>query len=147
MHLLINAVVKKAEHHEVNFKDKAKAIEIMVAESIAASLTLPTTEVSELHAYFSAHCKVHTLQKLAEVNETIVIDIDRAAELVYKIWCLRYSLVHRMNDLSTGRFLSHVVASGSGKIPECYSEVISKYPTLTLSRYEIDDAKEYINGN
>lgn len=142
MHHMTYAIMEAVKRNDVALKDRAKAIEVCVAEMIASCLEIPTSPVAELQSYFFAHGKVKALEKLSEVNEHVVIDIDRACDLVYRIWKLRYCMVHRPNDPTVGRLVVNAVNTNSGQIPEAYREVIRKYPDVGLSRYQIEDAKE-----
>lgn len=148
MHHLTYSIMEQIKRHSVPLKDRSKAIEICTAEFIAACLEIPTSRVEDLHSYFLAHGKVKTLEKLAEVNEHAVIDIDRAADLVFRIWKLRYCMVHRPNDPSVGRLIVNAVNTNSGQVPEVYREIIRQYPDMALSRFQIEDAvaEEVVDG-
>jgi len=141
MHEVTNHALTAVQRAGVPMKQKSKAIELVVSETVAQCLAIPPTPVSELQTYFYAHCKVKALENLAKVNEHVVIDIDRAVELVYRIWKMRYCLVHRPNDASVGRLIVTAVNANADQVPEVYRQVIREYPSVALSRFEFEDIK------
>lgn len=142
MHQLTYSILETVRRKNVPIKDRAKAIELCVGETIACCLEIPTAPVAELNNYFLAHCKVKVMDQLSEVNEHTVIDMDRACNLVYVIWKMRYSLVHRPNDPTTGRLVIVAVNSNERSVPQVYRDIIRDYPEVALSRYEIQDIQE-----
>lgn len=132
---LIQQIIASAD---VDFKDKPTLLTAMVAESLAAKLPLPTSPVEDKKALFVTQYKTGVLMNLGKVNELTVIDIDRAAELVYKIWGIRYSLVHEMTEPRSGRLLAMAVAENNFNIAPDFVKVLQAYPKAYLSPYSLD---------
>ena len=130
------------KRYEVPMAHRSKAIELILAEAIASRLALPTTRVNSTNDYFVAHHKVEALDLLGAANEHAVIDIDRAANLVYQIWRIRYGLVHQPNDTSIGRVVSFAMAANTLKIPGDFRDLIKDYPKMAFGRYDIQDSQE-----
>lgn len=145
MHHITKTIQDLISQCDVALKDRAKATELLVSEGIAATLSLPTSPTDNPQTVFLAQCKLNALEKLTKVNEHVVIDVDRALDLVYRIWLLRYSLVHRMNDRSVGRLLSLAICGNKDTIPGTYVDLLAECPDMFLTRYQIQDSEELTN--
>lgn len=137
MHHFTQEVLDVVRRKKVPLEERFKAVEIALSEVIALNLPIPSSPVDELQSYFNAHHKVEALERLADANEACVIDLDRTCELIFKVWNIRYSLVHRPSDKNVGRLLSHAVNVNEFQIPEVYRKVIINNPDAALSRGQI----------
>lgn len=75
-----------------------------ISKSIAYHLPVPSTAVENPRKYFLEQHGVAVLDVVGDINEGIVIDTDKVKDLVYRIWKIRYDVVHvamsvHFNDL------------------------------------------------
>lgn len=138
MRSLTQEVLETVRRAEVPLADRSKVVEVTIAEVLACRLSIPSTPVNDLNDYFYAHHKVEIIEALADVNEVCVMDIDRASDLVFRIWRIRYSLVHRPNDPFVGRLVNMATNLNESIIPEVYRKVIRDNPGVALSRTVIE---------
>ncbi|MBE0438191.1 MAG: hypothetical protein IBX57_00295 [Gammaproteobacteria bacterium] len=131
---IIQVVKSIQEDKGIDFQDKGKYTEIVVAEHVAYLLSIPATPLEEVAMWFRANLKVSALQEIGKANEITVLDIDRTVELVFSIWLIRYNVVHRMNDARTGRLLSHVVASDYITLQPKTIELLKRYANKFTSK-------------
>lgn len=137
MNIDLDAIQAIPQRHKVPLRDRAKVLELSVAEIVASKLPIPATPVESLRQHFIVTQKVALMEVLAEVNEKVVVDIDRVAELTYQIWKIRYSFVHRVNDTVAGRLVKHAVELDTQVVPDAYHDVLKKYPEACMSHFQI----------
>ena len=112
----------------------------MVAEHCSYRITLPTSPVEDPAAYFRTHCKIMCMERLAEINEHLVFNLDTACDLVFNLWQIRYRLVYRPDLPSVDRLVK--LASASGLIDQKHAEVCQRYPNAHFPRQQLVAPKE-----
>lgn len=106
---------------------------LLSSEYIAYTLSLPTQPLEQPKFYFLSEHKVSVLTQLTQLNEVFVFDVDDAANLVYEIWRIRYSVLHEGPNQRYGRLLSSVNTSVTGMISDPYRTVLNKHPSVYLT--------------
>ncbi len=92
MHILTSRIQSTLKQNNVALKDRARMTELMVAEAVSACLPIPSSAVENPTGHYVSQHKVNVIEKLAYVNEHIVVDIDAAEQLVLQLWLTRYRL-------------------------------------------------------
>lgn len=141
MHTLIQAALKELNTAQLPPEKQQLGLELLMSEVIAFYLPLPSAPVDAPDLYFLSHCKVLVMQKLAYINERSVIQLDRAAELVFSIWLTRYSLVHRLGWSSGGNFLRLASQSQYVRMPEAYKSLLGSEQVVGLSIYRLGETE------
>lgn len=148
MHSLVRKTQNLMDNKKVDFEDRGKLMEIIIAEALAIKLEIPSTPSDNINGYFISIVKLPVLKVLGEINEYCVIDIDRTVDLVYRMWSIRYGLVHTTNDITAARMLSCAIVANDRKFPGGVNITIEKYSDVYLSRFEIERTTDIdVNGS
>lgn len=142
MHILTSRIQSTLKQHNVALKDRARMTELLVAEAVSACLPIPSSAVENPTGYYVSQHKVNVIEKLAYVNEHIVVDIDAAEGLVLQLWLTRYRLVHQQTDQRVNRLLRLAIREGNYTIPKVYSEMVAHYPGTELAHYHVVDEED-----
>lgn len=146
MHKVVAEVKFLLNGKEIGHEDRSKITEVLIAEAVALRLELPSGAVEDPRQYYMTHHKVGVVSRLAKANEYQVIDVDRAAELVYKTWLMRYRLVHESNGIKAGRLLAHAISANATTIDPEHTRIVNSYRDVFLGRYFIDESEELANA-
>jgi hypothetical protein len=120
---------------------QGKAMELMAAETLAFTLPLPVEKVENPQLYFTTQYKVELLQKLAIINEQVVINLDATISLLYDVWLIRYMLVHTPGWLGANSFINLAIQQAT-TVPEEYKALVTNYPQLKNPAFFTDLNKE-----
>lgn len=145
MHKVMRAINDIIEANQVELADKVKLTEIMICELLACKLAIPTSPVEDTKAIFLAQHKANVLRKLYLANEIKVLNIDFCIETIYKLWLIRYKLVHEPHSQTMLRLVQAAVTSNNSHISNGAVEVFNKYPSAFLTTFQIHDLEEDIS--
>lgn len=103
---------------------RGKIVAFALARALAYSFQLPSSSVSSPAAYFNTTHRVEMESAVSAVNEVVVLDTGAVEDLTYKIWLLRYRIVHEMQAVDTCLLIDVLVADGDGHLPVNYLEAV-----------------------
>ncbi len=118
------SISKSFESMNVPLEERASVAAVSLARGLAYMLQIPPTPYEDIEDHFENFHRADIERSLAVMNETVVFDIDAAAELVKKIWLFRYSLAHDPNTESM-RALTDMLCKTAG-LPARAEEYITQ---------------------
>lgn len=139
---LTTQINKVLDKNQVPHTDRPKVTQLMVAEFVAAKLPIPTSPTNELRTLFITQHKLAAVKSVGLVNERLVIDIDQTVELVFKVWRIRYMLVHRPNHHSIGRLITLALTSKNIELSPEFKDIIDRNSNAFLDYYVFDELNE-----
>lgn len=142
MHNITNTVSDILTYAAVSVEDRKMVTELLVAEALGVCLPIPSSPTDAPNNLFLSLHKLKVVEKLCQVNESIVIDVDRACDLVYNVWLARYRLVHCPNDSRVTRLVELAIRSECSSIPNDVAAVLAKYPKAKIGKYILEKSDE-----
>lgn len=124
---IVRETKKKLAAQEVPLADKRLVTEACVAQSLGYLGQLPDGPVQDCKQLFLNRVKIPLLRLLSEINESIVVDLDRTMDMAYKFWLVRYSLAFEPCALLNFR-LSDALCQTSF-VSDQQKEIMGKYCT------------------
>lgn len=126
-----------ASQFEMKFKkesvapeDRRFAYELLVAEYVSYMQPVPPTAVENTFSYFKSNCSINVGKLLSEFTEITPIDFNKVSNLIYELWLIRYSLVHRPGSGISGLFLQCASRSLTNGLTEEHVRVLATYQNL-----------------
>ena len=128
MHEIAMKIRRSAEATIGINPDTKHYIGAAVARGLATVLTLPTSPVAQgsLRPWYHENNGAMVAQVLSEINEVLVIDVREVEQLTYKLFCLRYDLVHQPDEDRAIRLRQFLSISDEDMIPPRTREVFMK---------------------
>jgi hypothetical protein len=77
-----------------NGVNRSKIIGLAVAQAVANSLSLPTSQADSASAYYNTHVAPSVRQLVGRFNENLVFDAKVAMDNVQMFWMIRYTAAH-----------------------------------------------------
>ena len=101
-------------------KDKAiikKLITVSLGIALSRHFQLPSSEVEYAEGYYIENLQVPFVQKTAEFNENVIVDIDLAVQTARAFWLQRYNCAYPAKTLplpmdNTGHFMAAINGNG-----------------------------------
>lgn len=146
MHQITQTVQDILKNNDVSIQDRSKMTEILIAEAVAICISIPTSPSKSPESLFLSQYKQNVLEKLAEVNELIVIDMDHACHLVFQIWLTRYRMVHCPQDFRVGRLMELAIRTDNVTVSNDYLKIMAAYPNAKIGKYVTKEYSEELNG-
>lgn len=63
---------------------------IVIGKALASTLNLPGSPVEDISSFYRMNMLINVQQKISELNELTIIDIDTVLDYVYKFYMTRY---------------------------------------------------------
>lgn len=118
------SISKSFESMNVPLEERASVAAVSLARGLAYMLQIPPAQLADAGQHFDDFHRPDIERALAQMNETVVFDIDAAADLVKQIWVFRYSLAHDPNTESM-RALTDMLCKTAG-LPARAEEYITQ---------------------
>lgn len=143
---LLDVVKEIVNHPKIDYRDRGKVVEIVIAEVLASQLDMPVSklEPGSEPDYFRVNHKAKVLQAISKANEFIVLNIDQTCDTVYHIWYIRYCLVHVPNDPTISRMVMSVILHNSSHMPNVYQDVLKAYPEIYVDRWKLPSIEKEV---
>jgi hypothetical protein len=113
--------------------DRAEVAYTAAARAIAYKLPLPSSPLENPYGYFLEKHKEETLALLSEINESCVIRVEQAAELVKRIWVFRYQVVYDACSLSVMATMDVIAGEGDRYVSPAYKRLLKEYSQVLIS--------------
>lgn len=106
---------------------------ISIAAGLAVSrhLNIPTTEVESINMHYAGQAQTTINLYLSTINETVVINMDRALETARSAYMLRYHAAYPKTDGS-------VILPSEGSFFSRYFGIHNFFGEITLSKLDKD---------
>ena len=111
--------------------DRPTITNYVVANALGHIFSLPSSAVENPYKFFRDTHLINLHQKLSEVNEQVVVDVDEIESLILKIWIMRYRLVFETNHPQVKHYIASLIKLGAADVPKPYVELMKKYDTLS----------------
>lgn len=111
---------------DVPLEDRKYVAALALAKQIAYRLSLPTSPVADVFAWFADNHKSGIEENLYKLNESTVINVSETYELTYKIWKLRYRMVFDVLAVDMITFLDYHYESDNDEVPGVYKTIYEK---------------------
>lgn len=123
----IQSVISELDNQGVALEDRKFVLSMALARAVGYALELPTKPVDNPYVHYIANHKLEVEKLLCEFNETVVLDIDTANDLISRVWRFRYRLLHDSENSVVRSFFDAVLRAGSQEIPPNVSEIMTRY--------------------
>lgn len=79
---------------ELRARDASKSalFSFMLAKTLVANLTVPTTDVEDLDSYYLTQVKLEVMNDLYEINELVPLDKELVADYVFRLYQVKYHM-------------------------------------------------------
>jgi len=115
---MAQAVRNALSRGSVNLGSTSDITAMGVAKSIAYSLPIPAGAVKNPRTYFLEQNGVLVSDRVSDINECLVVDVKKVQDLAYRIWTVRYNVVHNCKSVKISNLLS---LSHESPVPtQCY---------------------------
>lgn len=130
--------------NNVKREDRGEMTNLLIAEAVGNALSMPSSPVENPISHFRLHHREMVMDTLSQINEQHVIDIDAVATIVFKLWTMRYRMVHKPGHATTKRLLGAMVRDGGFEIPPGLAKLANQYPGVQANCYLIDATKHSV---
>lgn len=127
MRIVTTSLRQVFDMNQVPFADRSQLTVLAVAKAIAFHLPLPTSPVDSLPSYYGNTHQSFVNLALGGVNEAIVLDVDLATEMVYKLYKLRYLMVFDATSIDSIKVFEAVASENNRVIPTGLAQLSSTY--------------------
>lgn len=132
----IAAIVQFLNEHQptsIELCDRPAYNTLSVAKLLSRTLPLPTSAVDNPRVWYRNTLSLNLLQTLSDINEVYVLDLDETESLTYKLWEMRYQLVHGVNSPTVELLLNTLIKQGTVEVPESYVRMANQHDHLDAS--------------
>lgn len=126
---------------KIGLYDRPRATALIAANVVGRDLILPSARVDDAKAYYRNAVQTSVFVKLNEINEACPLDLDMAEEMIYRLWYMRYVLVHEPAHPLGQKALSLAAVCGESTVSKDTMDFIKAYPTLLDGSYFVCDAE------
>ena len=118
---------------QVPLGDRAEVVYSTAARAIAYKLPLPSSPVQNPYGYFLEKFKDEVAEDLALLNESCVIRVVEAAQLVKHLWVFRYHVVYDPTSISVMQALDTLAGQeGERYLAPTYKQMLAKHGDVFL---------------
>lgn len=99
MFTVANEIRRCMDNNQVPPKDRERFAVLVVSRVVAYHLELPSSPVSNVNEFYSVRLLPEVNDVVSALNEELVIPVAFVAELIKKIWIMRYRMVFDPCDI------------------------------------------------
>jgi hypothetical protein len=107
----------------VSGEEATCSLRLAVAKKIAYSQSIPTTPVNNVRGYYLQTHSMEAKHYVSGINENIVMDCEAVCDLAFRIWEIRYRIVHEPMRVALDKLM---VGTSKSNLNEAQSEMVAK---------------------
>lgn len=115
---------------QIGLYDRPRATALLAANVVGRDLILPSARVDHPQAYYRNTIKSVVLDKLNTINEAVPLDLDVAEDMIYRVWYMRYVLVHEPSHPLGQKVLALSMTCNESTVSKDTVDFLKSYPKL-----------------
>lgn len=118
----VDEVIRRSQNTELTERQIATTI---IAKMLAYRLPLPSTKINPpINNWYVENCSDVVGKTVNEVNESVLLDVERVMRLTHAIWRMRYNAVYDVHSLESQSLFEAILSTQSELLADNYREVI-----------------------
>lgn len=130
------AIVNELQSLNIPVEQRNEYLCAALAAGLAVRLTLPTSKVKNIQAFFNENHRRTVVEFINGINEDIVFDAKEAVELVSRTYYLRYAFAFEPQSFDTVSHLTALMGCDRHVTPVKYKALLSN-PSVAKTASDI----------